>query len=61
MKKMVFTVKETAEILKIGRGTCYDAVRRGEISAIHIGRRLLVPRLSLETLLGQSIDDNLFE
>lgn len=42
------TVDEAARILGIGRSTAYDAVRAGQIPAIKIGRRLLIPRARFE-------------
>jgi len=42
---------DTARLLGLGRGTVYEAARRGEIPTIRIGRRILVPRRALEKLL----------
>ena len=56
MEKQVFTVEEVAARLRIGRGTAYDAVRRGEIPVIRIGRRLLVPRAALARMLAAATD-----
>jgi excisionase family DNA binding protein len=55
----VYTVEEAAGVLRIGRSAAYDAVRRGEIPSIKLGRRLLVPRARLEReLLGvDEVDD----
>ncbi len=36
----VYTVEETARLLRIGRSAAYEAVRRGEIPALRFGRRL---------------------
>lgn len=47
----VLTVKQFAAFLGIGRNTAYEAVRRGEILAVKIGRRLLIPRRAVERLL----------
>ena len=52
MKKRTYSVEEAAKILGIGRSAAYQAVRTGEIPAIRIGRRLLVPVQSLEQLLS---------
>lgn len=52
-QKLTMTVSEVAAALKIGRGLAYEAVRRGEIPAIRVGRRLLVPRRALEKLLEE--------
>jgi excisionase family DNA binding protein len=57
---LVLTVSETARVLRIGRNQAYDAVRRGDIPSIRVGRRILVPRHALEQLLNRSvIDDHL--
>jgi excisionase family DNA binding protein len=48
---LTITVEEAAALLRIGRNLAYEAVRRGELPAIRVGRRLLVPRQALERLL----------
>jgi excisionase family DNA binding protein len=48
----VRTLKEAATILRISRGSAYEAARRGEIPTIRIGRRLLVPSDALERMLS---------
>ena len=50
--KLTFTVEETAKILGIGRNSAYEAVARGEIPVIRVGKRLLVPKAALEKLLS---------
>lgn len=45
------SVEEAGRILGIGRKTAYEAVQRGEIPALRIGRRLLVPTHRLRALL----------
>jgi len=50
----VLTVEEAAHLLRIGRNSAYEAIRRGEIPAIRIGHRLLVPRAALERLLQRA-------
>ncbi len=47
----VMTVEEAAEALRISRTGAYEAVKRGEIPSIRIGRRVLVPRIALEKML----------
>lgn len=51
-KKEVLTIEETAQLLGISRNSAYEAVRRGEIPVIRIGRRCLVPRVAFEELLA---------
>ena len=50
-EKVVMTVEEAAEVLQISRPLAYQAVKRGEIPVIRIGRRILVPIAALEKLL----------
>jgi excisionase family DNA binding protein len=50
--RATYDVEETARILGLGRSATYEAIRRGEIPSIRIGKRLLVPRAALDRLLG---------
>jgi excisionase family DNA binding protein len=52
--RLTWTVEEAAVALGISRAFAYDAVRRGDIPAIKIGRRILVPRSALDRLLERS-------
>ena len=54
MDKKTLTVDEAAKFLGVGRGTAYEAVRRGEIPVVRIGKRLLVPVAALERLLAEA-------
>jgi excisionase family DNA binding protein len=45
------TVEEVARRLRIGRNQAYEAVHRGDIPAIRIGKRWLVPTGALDRLL----------
>lgn len=47
-----FTVPEAADELGISAWCYYQAVKRGELPAIRVGHRLLVPRAHLDRLLG---------
>jgi excisionase family DNA binding protein len=51
-KGRVITVDEVAAILRISRGSAYEAAKRREIPTIRIGRRLLVPSDAFERLLA---------
>lgn len=48
---LTLRVEEVAEILRIGRGSAYELIRCGKLHAIRMGRRILVPRSSLESFL----------
>jgi excisionase family DNA binding protein len=54
----VLTVVEVAKILRIGRLTAYQAIERGEVPSIRIGRRILIPRMALEQLLTTKQKDD---
>ena len=49
--RLTYTVEEAAQLLGISRNSGYEAVRRGEIPTIRLGRRILVPVSRLEALL----------
>lgn len=51
-ERLTFTVEEAATLLGISRAFAYEAVRRGEIPSIRIGRRVLVPKAALQRLVG---------
>ncbi len=48
------TMRETQRELRISETTLRQAIKNGEIHAIRIGRRVIIPRASLERLLGGS-------
>jgi excisionase family DNA binding protein len=54
----VLTVEQTAEVLGVGRGTAYEAVRQGQIPSLRLGRCIRIPRRALEALLSNSNDND---
>jgi excisionase family DNA binding protein len=48
----VLSVTEAAELLGISRAFAYELVARGELPSIHLGRRVVVPRVALYAMLG---------
>lgn len=50
---LTYDVPTAAQLLGVSRSTAYEAVRRGEIPAIRIGTRLLIPQTALHALLNQ--------
>ena len=48
----VLNVDEAAEILRVGRTTAYDAIRRGQIPSFRVGRKIRISRSALERLLS---------
>lgn len=51
-KSATISVEEAGQLLGIGRSAAYEAVRRGEIPVLPIGRRYRVPVPRLLALLG---------
>lgn len=52
-ERLTLTIEETARLLGIGRQLAYEQVKTGNIPALKIGRRLLVPRIALEKMLQE--------
>lgn len=50
-KRLTVTVPEAGEMLGLSRNLAYEAVGRGEIPSIRIGKRLVVPRAALDRML----------
>ncbi len=50
--RLTLSVDECAKRLGIGRNSAYEAVARGEIPVIRIGKRMLVPKAQLDRLLA---------
>lgn len=55
--RVTMTVEEAAALLGISRSAAYRAVAVGQLPAIRMGRRLLVPTAKLEVLLGRNAVD----
>jgi len=52
----MLTVKEVAAILRVGRNQLYQAVARGEVRAVRIGRTIRIPKPALLDLLTNPPD-----
>jgi excisionase family DNA binding protein len=50
----VLTAREAAAILRIGRNQLYQAIARGQLDAIRIGRSIRIPKHALLALLASS-------
>lgn len=51
MEKLTYNVNEVAKLLGISRFLAYECVRKGEIPAVKLGRRFVIPKKALERLL----------
>ena len=50
----VYTLDQARKILRLGRNAAYQAIAIGEIPHVRIGKKILIPRLALEQLLGDA-------
>lgn len=57
VERSTLSVEEVAELLGVGRSAAYEAVRRGEIPSIRVGRLLVVPTARLLAMLGYGQPD----
>ena len=51
---LTISITETAKLLGLGRNSCYEAARRGDIPTVIIGRRILVPVAALQRMLSEA-------
>jgi excisionase family DNA binding protein len=47
------SVEQAARLLNVGRSTAYDLIRSGQLRSVKIGRRRLVPRDALDSLINR--------
>ncbi len=52
VESVVMSVEEAAEILGVSRNTAYEAVKRGEIPTMRIGRLIKVLRRPFMRMVG---------
>lgn len=52
MEKLTMTVEEAGKLLGIGKSSAYEAVRNGSIPSIRIGRRFLIPRIAIDSMMA---------
>jgi len=52
LDRLTYTVEEAATVLGISRSLAYEAVARGEVPHLRVGRRVLIPRGWLEEWIG---------
>ena len=54
---LTFTIPEAAKLLRVSRGTAYEAAKTGTLPTIRFGRTIRVPRHALLRLLNGQDDD----
>lgn len=53
-ERLTLTVKETSELLGLSRNSTYQGILTGEIPHLKIGKRILIPKASLERMLSEA-------
>ena len=48
----VLTVREAANVLRVGTHTIYEAIQRNQLPSVRMGRRILIPKIQILKLLG---------
>ena len=54
---LTLTIPEVAKLLRVSRGTAYEAAKTGTLPTIRFGRTIRVPRRALQRLLDGQDDD----
>lgn len=57
-ERLTYSAEEAAGVLGVSKWKVYEAVRTGQLRAIQIGRRLVLPVTAIEDLLGMSLRGN---
>lgn len=57
IEPVVYTVPETAHLLRVSDQLVYELINRGALPAIELGRRRMVPRRAIDLLIEKSIVD----
>lgn len=55
---LLFTVEETAKILKSNTNTTYKLIREGKLEALKLGR-IKVPMVSIEKFIRENLGEDL--
>ena len=52
IQKQTISVEEFGQIIGIGRNSAYQAVERGDVRAVRLGKRILIPKTELTRILA---------
>ena len=52
--KLTYSVREAARILGLSKNSTYSGIRTGEIPHITVGKRILIPKCSIDALLASA-------
>jgi len=51
---MLYSIKETADALRLGRTSVYNFIKAGRLETVKLGRRTLVKVSSIKALIDES-------
>jgi excisionase family DNA binding protein len=54
-KRPVLTVSEAAELLGVSQAFAYELVARGELPAVRLGRRIMIPWVGIQRIIENSV------
>lgn len=54
VERLGYDVQEFARAVGLGRSLAYELVRRGEVAAFRVGRRIVIPREAAEEWLRRN-------
>jgi excisionase family DNA binding protein len=52
-EKLCLSIPEAAALLGISRNLAYEMAKQGQLPVVRFGRRLLVPKVALESMLKE--------
>ena len=52
--RLTYTVEEASGVLGISISCAYDCIKRGQLPALRLGRRIVIPAAALDELLTSS-------
>lgn len=56
---LTMTVDEAAALIGVSRNTLYEAIRRGEVPHLRMGRRIIIPKARFDEWLAGSRHDSI--
>ena len=55
--RWIFSIAETSRLIGLSEKTVSEAIKRGQLPGIQIGKRMYVPRTALEEMLNEWSED----
>lgn len=55
-RPLAYSVQEAARLLQVGENTLREAIRRGQVPHLRIGRRVVIPKAALDRWLAGAGD-----